>query len=351
MPAPLTTPSLAFRGLADEALLRGMADLVPHALFTTDTQGRITFWNRAAERITGWSREEAAGRGCSILAGDAVNGCACGVGPLRCGLVYRQSSTKTCTLRAKDGRLVLIVKSAVPLLAPDGTPLGALETFAEVRPAGPERRIAARVPIDPGVGLVGDHPAMADLRRTIALVAATGATVLVLGESGSGKNRVAEAIHAASSRAEGPLVRLGCASFDDERIAAADHGTLLLDEVSDLSEAAQTRLLRFVEDRTLGEPARVPVDVRIVCTTNRDLERLVAAGRFRSDLFFRLSAFPLRVPPLRDHVEDLPAIAHAFLARRAPTSTGRRRIVTPDALAALAASPWPGNVRELENVL
>jgi two-component system, NtrC family, response regulator HydG len=349
--SPPATPSLAYRGLAGEAVMRGMADLLPHALFTTDPDGRITFWNRAAERITGWSRDEAIGRGCSLLAGDAVNGCACGVGPIRCDLARRGRSSKTCTLRAKDGRLVLIVKNAVPLLAPDGAPIGALEAFAEVGAAGPERRLPPRVPVPAGVGLIGDHAAMSELRRTIALVAATGATVLVTGESGSGKNAVAARIHAASARADGPFVRVGCSAFDEEGVAAADGGTLLLDEVSDLSEAAQARVLRLVEDRAIGDPLSVPVDVRIVCTTHRDLGALVAAGRFRADLYFRLAAFPLRVPPLREHLDDLPAIAAAFLARRAPTVTGRARTIMPAALAALMACEWPGNVRELENVL
>ncbi|HEY6100147.1 MAG TPA: PAS domain-containing protein, partial [Anaeromyxobacter sp.] len=122
-------PSLPFLGLGTEANLRAMADALPDGLFTTDAEGVVTFWNRAAERITGWRRDEAVGRRCSILAGDPVRGCSCGVGPIRCGLVERSRSSKCCTVQTKDGRLVLIVKNAVPIHAADGRPVGALESF------------------------------------------------------------------------------------------------------------------------------------------------------------------------------------------------------------------------------
>jgi two-component system response regulator HydG len=334
-----------------------MADLLPHGLFTTDPAGRITFWNRGAERITGWSRDEALGRSCSLLAGDAVNGCACGAGPVRCGLVQRTRSAKTCTLRARDGRLVLIVKSAVALLASDGTPVGALESFSEIGPAAPARRVAPRgaPPSCPTVErLFGEHPAMKELRRTIALVAASGATVLISGESGAGKNLVAEVIHAESGRAAAPLVCVRCAGFDERLVEAADGGTLLLDEIADLSTAAQAALLRLLEQHTIAhqdDPTPVPVDLRLLCTTHRDPRALVAAGRLRADLYFRLAAFPVLVPPLREHLGDVPVIARAYLARWAPTTTGRARAIAPAALARLIATPWPGNVRELENVL
>ena len=119
-----TPTKLSYLGLGSEEALRSIADALPDGLFTTDLDGRVTYWNAAAERITGWSRDEAMGSDCSILAGDAVNGCVCGNGPMKCGLVEQGPTSKTCTLRAKDGRLLVIVKNAVPMLAPDGKPDG-----------------------------------------------------------------------------------------------------------------------------------------------------------------------------------------------------------------------------------
>jgi len=363
---------LPFLGLGSETLLQAMADALPDGLFTTDLAGRITHWNRAAERITGWPRAEALGRDCSLLAGDAVRGCSCGAGPIRCGMIERERTSKTCTIRTRDGRLLVVVKNAVPLFAPDGSAVGALESFTEIGPAEEQR--CSRLPEQ---GLLGEHPTMQELRRMIALVAQCDATVMILGESGSGKERVAEEIHAGSRRAAGSFVRVNCSALDEtlldgevfghvkgaftgvpkerrDPFQEAAGGTLLLDEIGDISPLVQTKLLRFIQQREIervGEASPTRVDVRLVCATHRDLKALVEAGHFRPDLYFRLAVFPLRVPPLREHVEDLPLIAEAFLARRAPARSGRARRLTPAASAALTSWRWPGNVRELQSVL
>ena len=207
MPPVAPPTDVPYLGLGSEASMRALADALPDALFTIDLDGRVTYWNRAAQRITGWSPEEAVGRDCSILAGDAVRGCSCGVGPLRCGLAEQGRTSKTCTLRTKDGRLLLIVKNAVPLYDAQGRLTGALESFTEVGEEGFEPRCdwrpAARGEAD-FCGIVGRHPTMAELFQTIGLVAHSNATVMILGESGSGKECVAEAIHRGSRRATGP---------------------------------------------------------------------------------------------------------------------------------------------------
>ena len=370
-----------FLGLGTEEKLRDVADHLPDGLFTIDPQGIVTYWNRAAERITGWSREEAVGQRCSILAGDAIQGCACGVGPIKCGLAERGRSSKRCTILTRDGRLLTIVKSAVPLCAPDGRPVGALESFTDVGeavvvdrsgpPAGDER------PDGDFRGLVGRHPSMTELYRLIELVARSDSTVMILGESGSGKEMVAEAIHGLSARASGPFVRVSCSALGESaleselfghvrgafpgalqdrrgRFQEAHGGTLLLDEIGDVSPPVQGKLLQVIEQRRVeraGDPQPVPVDVRLLCATHRDLKQLVAEGRFRADLYFRLNVFPLRVPPLREHVADVAPLAALFLARlRAPGAPAAPHL-SADALAALGAHPWPGNVRELQNVL
>jgi two-component system, NtrC family, response regulator HydG len=378
--SPLTLPHLPFQGLGSEDALRRVADGLPDALFTIDLAGRVTYWNKAAERITGWSAEEALGRDCSILAGDAVNGCACGVGPVRCGLVDQGRTAKTCTLRAKDGRLLQIVKNAVPLWAPDGAPVGALETFTAVGEVGAEPRCDWRpeLRVDGDFcGLVGRHPVMDELYRTIAQVARSNATVMILGESGSGKECVAEAIHRGSRRAGGPFVRVSCSALNENlleselfghvkgaftgalkdrrgRFQEAHGGTLLLDEIGDVSPTVQVKLLRVIEQREIervGESAPTKVDVRLLCATHRDLKAMVEDGRFRADLYFRLAVFPLRVPALREHPDDLPLLAEAFLERLEAGGGTRPRSVSAAALALLQAYPWPGNVRELQNVL
>jgi DNA-binding NtrC family response regulator len=362
---------LPFFGLGTEEALRAVADLLPDALFTTDLEGRVTYWNRAAERITGWSAADALGRDCSILAGDAHNGCVCGIGPLKCGLALEGRSSKTCTLRAKDGRHLSIVKNAVVLASPEGEPIGALETFtaaAEVAVGtGCDWRTSPRP--QAANDLVGDHLAMRELRETIDLVARSTATVMILGESGTGKGSVADAIQRASQRADAPYVRVSCSAHDEGALERelfgdaggrpgsfleANGGTLLLDELGDLSPRLQAKLLHVVERRELpraGDAAPVRLDVRLLCTTHGNLKAMVEAGRFRADLYFRLAVFPLRVPPLREHLEDLPRLAEALLARAAEHGAPRPSGLTPGALTLMRAHPWLGNVRELQNVL
>ena len=222
--------------------------------------------------------------------------------------------------------------------------------------------------------LIGDSPAMRQVRSLVDRVAPTEARVLITGESGTGKELVAAAVHRASRRADRAFVTVNCAAiprdlvesemFGHERGAftgaterrigrfeLADGGTLFLDEIGDLSAEAQAKLLRTLETgelQRIGAEDAVRVDVRVISATNRRLEDEVAGGHFREDLFFRLNVFPIHIPPLRERLEDLPALV-AHLAERARP----RRAVqfTPGALEALAAYGWPGNVRELANLI
>lgn len=225
-----------------------------------------------------------------------------------------------------------------------------------------------------GHGLVGHSHALQTMLSLISRVAPSSATVLLLGESGTGKEMAARALHEASARSLGPLVPVECASltetlfeselFGHEKgaftgastskpglIEAACGGTLFLDEVGDIPLAMQVKLLRLLETgtyRRVGSTALRQADIRVVAATHRDLAALVREGRFREDLFYRLSVFPIRLPPLRERLEDLPLLAAALLARLAPD---RPLQLTDDAISALAEHRYSGNVRELRNVL
>jgi DNA-binding NtrC family response regulator len=225
--------------------------------------------------------------------------------------------------------------------------------------------------------IVGDSPRMKTLLELVDQVAKSRASVLVVGESGTGKELIAEAIHRASPRAKAPLVRLNCAAlaeglleselFGHEkgaftgavsrregRFKQADHGTLFLDEVSEIPAATQVKLLRFLQERAferVGGNETLHVDVRIIAATNRDLTGLIAEGRFREDLFYRLNVVSLEIPPLRDRTTDIPALAMFFLARYAEENGKRVEGFEDEALGALEAYRWPGNVRELENAI
>jgi DNA-binding NtrC family response regulator len=225
--------------------------------------------------------------------------------------------------------------------------------------------------------MLGRGPLMQDVFRTIERVAASRASVLVVGESGTGKELVARALHELGPRASGPFVAVNCAAIPETlleselfghergaftgarerrigRFEAASGGTLFLDEIAELAAPLQAKLLRALQERAierLGSSGTIQVDVRFVAATNRNLEDEVAAGRFRSDLYYRIAVVPIQLPPLRDRREDIAPLAEKSLAAaRAELGRGPERI-SPRAMASLERYAWPGNVRELENAL
>jgi transcriptional regulator with GAF, ATPase, and Fis domain len=225
--------------------------------------------------------------------------------------------------------------------------------------------------------VVGERAGLRPVMERVAQVSGTDVPVLLLGETGSGKEVIARAIHDRSPRRAGPMVRVNSGALPPERVDSelfghergsftgavatrkgwferADGGTLLLDEVGELPMAAQVRLLRVLQEGTLervGGSKTLHVDVRIVAATHRDLHQMVERGSFREDLWYRISVFPLRLPPLRERPEDIPALAAHFAAKAAVRLGGQPLVPTPEDIAQLLAYPWPGNVRELSAVI
>ncbi len=224
--------------------------------------------------------------------------------------------------------------------------------------------------------MVGCSAAMQTLREGIARIASTPETVLILGESGTGKELVARAIHAESTRATGPLVSLNCPVLSAQlmeselfghergaftgadaprtgRFEMAHEGTILLDEVTEIDLNLQAKLLRVLQERAferVGSSRTQHVDVRVLASTNRDLDQAVREGRFREDLYFRLAVVPIHVPPLRDRRDDIPALCEHFFARCAERLGREPCMLEPAAMDLLLHHHWPGNVRELENI-
>ncbi len=255
--------------------------------------------------------------------------------------------------------------------------LGELERLRE-RLADDNRDLQRQLRRQAGDEVVGADFGLREVMQLVRRVAPTGAPVLLLGETGTGKEVVAEVIHRLSARSRGPLVRVNCGALpgtlvDSElfghergaftgatsqqrgRFERAQGGTIFLDEIGELPPEAQVRLLRVLQDgdyERVGGAQALKADVRVIAATHRDLEAMVAEGSFRADLRFRLSVFPIRIPALRERKGDLPALAHHFLERKArELALGGRPTLAPGAIDQLAAYGWPGNVRELSNVI
>ena len=225
--------------------------------------------------------------------------------------------------------------------------------------------------------MVGSSAPLQEVLRQVRTVAATEATVLLLGETGTGKELVARAVHRLSPRAEGKFVSINCTAIPTDlletelfghekgaftgaitkhvgRLELADKGTLLLDEVGDLPGVIQPKLLRVLQDREferLGSNRTVKVDVRLIAATNQDLHRSIAEGRFREDLFYRLNVFPIYVPPLRERKNDIPALVRYFVSRYASEEKKSITTIPAEAMDALLNWDWPGNIRELQNLV
>ena len=225
--------------------------------------------------------------------------------------------------------------------------------------------------------LIGSTEAMCRVQEAIARVARTDASVAIHGESGTGKELVARAIHNLSKRAQGPFIKVNCGALADTlleselfghergaftgaikrrlgRIELADGGTLFLDEIGEISPAMQVKLLRVLQEGTferVGGETTLHTNLRVISATHRDLQKLIAEGRFREDLFYRLNVVPLVVPPLRERRADIPELCRHFIAKLAPRTNPAVKAISDDALALLLAYPFPGNVRELENAI
>src|SRR5690242_1599846 len=237
-----------------------------------------------------------------------------------------------------------------------------------------KRDAAARNSLD---NIVGDSAVMDQLKRTVRTVASTNSTILIYGESGTGKELIARAVHACSPRASEPFVSVNCGAFPETLLESelfgyvkgaftgasqnkrglfevADGGTIFLDEISEMTPTMQVKLLRVLQERTVrpvGGTSEIPVDVRVIAATNRDLDRQVAENTFREDLYYRLSVIPVCVPPLRDRPEDIPLLVNHFLKKYAPAAGKSILRVNRQSLAGLCGYDWPGNVRQLENTI
>lgn len=228
-----------------------------------------------------------------------------------------------------------------------------------------------------GATIVGSSGPLRQILNLADRVAPTNATVLIVGETGTGKELLAKYIHTASQRADNAFVAVNCAALTETlleselfghekgaftgaiaqhigRFELADHGTLFLDEIGEISASTQVKLLRLLQERAfnrVGGTKTISCDVRIVAATNRDLKRMIADGRFREDLFYRLNVFPITMPPLRDRKDDIMKLAEHFV-RQASTNMGLpARTLSPEAANLLAGYPWPGNIRELSNII
>jgi two-component system response regulator HydG len=363
--------------------LAQVVDTMAEGVFVVDASHRIVLWNKAMELLTGYSQAEVLGQDCSMLRCGGRHGSE--AERYRCPLFDRDetdSGRMECLLRDRNGEQIPILKSASVLKDADGAVIGLVESITDLRPVRYlEQRVEeigeASVPVRRMGRLVGSSHRMHMVYERAHLAANSQTTVLILGETGTGKELVAEAIHFASARKQGPLVKVNCSALSESlleselfghvkgaftgaikdkvgRFEAAHGGTIFLDEIGDISPLIQLKLLRVLQEKEIepvGSSQTQKVDVRVLAATNRDLRSLVREGRFRQDLYYRLRVFQIDLPPLREHKEDIPLLVEAFMERFNRQTGKSIRSVSGEVTQCFMDYCWPGNVRELENTI
>ncbi len=346
-------------------------DSISDGVFTIDGNWRISEFNRAAEEITGISRREAVGRPCS----EVFRASMCEV---ECAMKSTMETGKSVVNRSgfiidSDGRRIPVSVSTALLKDESGTIIGGAETFRDLSEVEALRNeLTGRYRIG---DLVSRSPAMRQIFELMPQVAASSSTVLLCGETGTGKELLARAIHNLSPRSAKPFIAVNCGALPDTlleselfgykagaftgatrdkpgRFSQAHGGTIFLDEIGDISPALQIRLLRVLQEKQvepLGSTSPVYADARVVAATNRDIEEMVEKGDFRQDLFYRINVIRIDIPPLRERKEDIPLLVEHFVERFNRIQGKTVEGVGAEAMARLMAHDYPGNVRELEN--
>jgi PAS domain S-box-containing protein len=358
---PVITPT--------EAILESISD----GVFTVDPDWHVTSFNRAAEEITGTARADAIGRPCADVFRSSMCGADCALQQTR--QTGRPIIGKSGYIINADGSRIPISVSTAVLRNAEGRVIGGAETFRDLSLVEALREeLEGRFRVG---DLVSRSPLMHRLFEVLPAIAASPSTVLILGETGTGKELMARTIHSLSPRRQDPFIAVNCAALPDTlleselfgykagaftganrdkpgRFALARGGTLFLDEIADVSSALQVRLLRVLQERTyepLGATRSETAEARVIVATNKDLADQTHKGAFREDLYYRVNVVRVVLPPLRRRKEDIPLLAGQFIERFNRLQGRSVQGIAAEALSLLMAHDWPGNVRELENVI
>lgn len=358
-------------------------ETLPDGLMVVDPRGIIVYVNSTMVELVGYSRKELIGSSCELLCCDACVIERKGTKDAFCTLFAEQRIRRLkCALKRKDGRHFHAMKNASVLTDSRQTVMGAVETFTDIHEILDKeneiRSLRSELTEKNSFhGLIGASSGMLGVFRMIESAAASDAPVLILGESGVGKELAASAVHRLSHRKNGPFVKVNCTALNESlleselfghvkgaftgaeknrkgRFEASEGGSIFLDEIGDIPPSVQVKLLRVLQEKEIervGDNTPVPVNTRFISATNRNLQTLMEEKAFRDDLYYRVSVIPVPIPPLRKRREDIPLLLNTFINRQR-LKTGKPIMgLSKEAFERMMSHTWPGNIRELMNAL
>lgn len=350
--------------------IKAVLDATSEGIMAIDNKGRLTTFNSAAEKILKIKKQKAIGRKIAeIVSPDLpiLNTISTGKSYDNEEMIIENNNTKSH-----------YITSGRPILDEEGEPIGAVASLQDIQNVMEIVHLFTQPSMITFDQILGESKAMKKVKKMAKMVAKSNSSVILRGESGTGKELFARSIHMASPRKDKPFVAINCAAIPDQLLESelfgyeegaftgakkggkqglftyADKGTLFLDEIGELSTHLQVKLLRVLQEnkiRKVGSNKEIPIDVRIITATNRNLEKLISTGQFREDLYYRLNVIPIWIPPLRARKDDIPLLAKNFLEKLSKKLNKNIEGISSSAMKKLINYDWPGNVRELSNVI
>ena len=358
-----------------------VANTIRDGIMIVDELGTIIYVNQAFEMITGYSKDEMIGSDCTVLDCDICEKTRQNGGRQWCELFeFGRINQRRCVFRHKNGGTIHALKNASVFHDDHNQVIGAVETVTDITDLIEKDNRIAEYQLkmrseDTFHGIIGSSRPMQKIFDLIGNAAQSDAPVIIFGESGTGKELVANAIHEISARSQGPCVKVNCAALTESlleselfghekgaytgafknragRFETAHGGSMFLDEIGDLPLTTQVKLLRVLEEKIIervGDSAPIPVNVRIISATNRDLRKMIAERKFREDFYFRINVIPIHLPPLRERIEDIPLLAESVFRTIRMKSGKNVTGISNETMSVLMKYSWPGNVRELKS--
>ncbi len=372
-----------FANIDMKNFMRSIVDTMQEGLILVDPEGQIIFANKTLEKLLGYTNEELKGKKCSLFQCDNCFPEPTNLLNKNCSLFKEETiNNRKCTFLNKDNKPIHLLVSGSLIRDRNGAVIGGIESLIDMSTVIDQKRVISnlrqRLRFKEGFqGIIGNSSSIQEMLELSMSAAQSDAPLIIYGEPGTGKELLANVIHENSQRKDYPFVKVNCAALNENlleselfghvkgaftgaeyartgKFESAHGGNIFLDEIGDLPSGTQTKLLRFFQDKEIervGDHQPIKIDVRIIASTHKDLQKLIRDGLFREDLYYRINVLPIPMPSLQERKSDIPLLVETFIKRLADRTGKAITSISREAMGVLIDHPWPGNIRQLVNTL